>query len=242
MSSGAIFRGNHNSNSMFNGSPNYTNSQNNNFSSREMRMPEPQIVKQYKQVHENSFFPLFTATTPRVQTSQDLYYSPPSSTYHYPRREPYDFPRMEPRMPQSLLDQMSSGAIFGVNSNRNQTVTQYNRLYTEMSPTIPQTNLYTALATNVVQSPFLQDHHRGEMLYEVYIKGELSLNINLSKKDFGDIDRAGFETKYVERNVQIKPYGSNQTPQNVVILNQDKQSEIFQKATKSFRIAEVILV
>ena len=49
-------------------------------------MHEPQIVKQYKQVHENSFFPLFTATTPRVQTSQDLYYSRPPSTYHPPRR------------------------------------------------------------------------------------------------------------------------------------------------------------
>ena len=111
-----------------------------------------------------------------------------------------------------------------------------------MPQTIPQTNLYTALATNVVQSPFRQDHHKGEMLYEVYIKGELSLCINLSKKDFGDISVVDFEKTYAERNVQIKPYGSNQTPQNVVILNQDKSSKIFQKAEKSYGIAEVILV
>jgi hypothetical protein len=48
---------------------------------------------------------------------------------------------------QSLLDQMSSGAIFALNpSYQNPTVTRYNRLYTE----IP--NSYTALAPNVVQS------------------------------------------------------------------------------------------
>lgn len=236
VSSGAIFGGNSNSKSMFSGSPNYTNS------SREMVMPERRIVNQYKEAPENGFFPLFTATNTRVQTSQDLYYSRPSSTDRYPTMETDRFPRREPRMPQSFLDQMSSGAIFLGNSNQNQTVTQYNRLYTEMSPTIPQTNLYTALATNVVQFPFRQDHHKGEMLYEVYIKGELSLCINLSKKDFGDINVVDFEKIYAEKNVQIKPYGSSQTPQNVVILNQDKRIEIFQKAEKSFRITEVMFV
>lgn len=214
----------------------------NTFSRGDPMMLKPQIVKQYKQVSENSFFPLFTATNTRVQTSQDLYCSPPSSTYHYPRREPYHFPRREPRMPQSLLEQMLSGEIFRGNPNQNQTVTQYNRLYTEMSRTIPQTNLYTALPTNVVQSPFRQDHHRGEMLYEVYIKEELSLCINLSHKDFGNISVVDFEKTYAEKNVQIKPYGSNQKPQNVVILNRDKEREIFQKAEKSFRITEVMFV
>lgn len=242
VTSGAIFGGNSNSKSMFSGSHNYTNSPNNNFSRRGMVMPERRIVNQYKEAPENGLFPLFTATNTRVQTSQNLYYSLPPSTYRYPTMETDRFPRREPRMPQSLLDQMSSGAIFLGNSNRNQTVTQYNRLYTEMSPTIPQTNLYTALATKVVQSPFRQDHHKGEMLYEVYIKGELSLCINLSKKDFGDISVVNFEKTYAEKNVQIKPYGSNQTPQNVVILNQDKRSEIFQKAEKSFRITEVMFV
>ena len=205
-------------------------------------MFEPQIVNPNKQVPENSFFPLFTATNTRVQTPKDLYFSHPPSTYNYPRRESDQFPRREPRMPQSLLDQMSSGAIFVGNPNRNQTVTQYNRLYTEMPRTIPQTNLYTALPTNVVQSPFRQDHHRGEMLYEVYIKEELSLCINLSRKDFGDISVVDFEKTYAEKNVQIKPYGSNQKPQNVVILNRDKEREIFQKAEKSFRITEVMFV
>jgi len=136
MLSGAIFRSNSNSKSMFSGSPNYTNSPNNNFSSRE-RMHEPQIVNQYKQVPESSFFPLFTATNTRVQTSQNLYYSRPPSTYRYPTMETDRFPRREPRMPQSLFDQMSSGAIFRGNPNRNQTVTQYNLSYTAMPMSQP---------------------------------------------------------------------------------------------------------
>lgn len=92
--------------------------------------PQPPMntfSRQYKQVPENSFFPLFTAT-PRFQPSQSpqtLYYSnlPSPNINHYPREE---------RSQQSLFDQMSSGAIFVGNSNRNQTVTQYNRLYTAM--------------------------------------------------------------------------------------------------------------
>ena len=50
-------------------------------------------------------------------------------------------------MPQSLLDQMSSGAIFVVNSNRNQTVTQHNRLYTAMptSKPSPQNNCHPSV-------------------------------------------------------------------------------------------------
>ncbi len=120
-----------------------------NLSRIETRIPEQKIY-QYKSP-EYSFFPLFTAT-PRVQPSQapkTLYYSnlPRPNINHYPREE----------MPQqSLLDQMSSGAIFALNpSYQNPTVTRYNRLYTEMP------NSYTALAPNVVQYSSRQEYcHR----------------------------------------------------------------------------------
>jgi len=107
--------------------------------------------------HEkNSFFPLYTTTT-RVQASQSLYYLKPTPSgneniHTYPssvsssfsrgpqlsnnNSDPYSRGEWRKLMPQqSLLDQMSSGAIFvGKSSYQNQTVTHYNRLYEKSNP------------------------------------------------------------------------------------------------------------
>ncbi len=85
--------------------------------------------------HEkNSFFPLYT-TTSRVQTSQSLYYLK-STLSSNENSDPYSRGEWRKLMPQqSLLDQMSSGAIFvGKSSYQNQTVTHYNRLYEKSNP------------------------------------------------------------------------------------------------------------
>jgi hypothetical protein len=138
---------------------------------------------------QDSFFPLF-ATTPRVQTSQSLYYLKPTPSgneniHTYPssvsssfsrgpqlsnNSDPYSRGEWGKLMPQqSLLDQMSSGAIFlGNSSYQNQTVTQYNPLYYQ---------------TNVKNL----EHNEGEMLYAVYIRGGFSSFIKLSNKDFAYI-------------------------------------------------------
>jgi hypothetical protein len=46
----------------------------------------------------------------------------------------------------------------------------------------------------------------------------------------------------VQENVKIKPYGLDQNPRNVVILDRNKEDEIFKNAEKIFRITGSILV
>jgi hypothetical protein len=141
--------------------------------------------------HEkNSFFPLYT-TTSRVQTSQSLYYLKPTPSgneniHTYPssvsssfsrgpqlsnNSDPYSRGEWRKLMPQqSLLDQMSSGAIFvGKSSYQNQTVTQYNPLHYKMS-TCPHTAFQSQpIPTTVKQTTVKNLEHNEESKRNIMI-------------------------------------------------------------------------